>query len=127
MAGQPYGSVKFQYAFQVRRDEKVPPIKLYSMRHTCATAMLGMGVPIPDVAYILEHKDASTTMRVYARWLKSHRRLAAEKMATRAPWIGPEEQPEGRSATNGAVLNSGAEYIGYSQAQVAALRERGVV
>ena len=39
------------------------------MRHTFASLLLETGVPITYVSQQLGHKDASTTLRVYAHWL----------------------------------------------------------
>lgn len=63
----------------------VSPIKLYDCRHTAATTMIANEIPIPDVLYILGHSSPEITMRVYARWLTSHRRRAAETMAVVFP------------------------------------------
>jgi integrase len=47
----------------------LPPIRLHDLRHTCATWLIARGTPIPTVAQMLGHADASTTMRVYAHAL----------------------------------------------------------
>jgi integrase len=41
-------------------------IKLHAARHTCATLMHLQGVPVAVIAAWIGHKDASTTMKIYA-------------------------------------------------------------
>jgi integrase len=50
---------------------KVPAIRFHDLRHTFATLMLRNGVPVKDVAYMLGHSDAATTIRVYAHAIPS--------------------------------------------------------
>ena len=40
-------------------------LRLYDMRHNCASHMLAAGRPITEVAAQLGHSDASTTLRHY--------------------------------------------------------------
>ena len=44
---------------------RMPPIKLHGLRHTAATILKDMGVPVKDVQEILGHTDISTTLKVY--------------------------------------------------------------
>jgi len=45
--------------------------RLYDLRHTYATLMLGAAVPLPYVAKQLGHADPATTLSWYAHWLPS--------------------------------------------------------
>jgi integrase len=103
LGGEPWGASHFSRHFAALLEAvtpSLPDILPYSLRHTCATAMLGHGIPVADVAYILGHSSPVTTMRIYARWLPSHRRRAAEVMAAVQPPFGaPEVHRNGASAT----------------------------
>ena len=41
-------------------------LRFHDLRHIAASLALAQGVPIPDVAQMLGHSDAATTLRVYA-------------------------------------------------------------
>jgi len=47
------------------------------MRHTCASLLLQHGAAITYVARQLGHRDASTTLRIYAHWLPDASRTRA--------------------------------------------------
>jgi integrase len=47
------------------------------MRHTCASLLLQHGAAITYVARQLGHRDASTTLRIYAHWLPDVSRTRA--------------------------------------------------
>lgn len=40
-------------------------ITLHDIRHSHATYLLGIGIPIPDVSRRLGHSDISTTLKTY--------------------------------------------------------------
>lgn len=44
-------------------------VTLHSLRHSFASALLGDGLPVTQVAAILGHSSPIVTMRVYAHWL----------------------------------------------------------
>jgi len=67
---------------------EVPTIRFHDLRHTFATLMLRNGVPVKDVAYMLGHSDAATTIRVYAHAIPSTHGLHAAmigELLTRGP------------------------------------------
>ncbi len=48
---------------------KLPPFRVYDLRHTFATSLLNRGVPITYVSAQLGHADAATTLIWYAHFL----------------------------------------------------------
>lgn len=65
----------------LKRKAGIPETtRLHDLRHTCATLLLGRGVPLKVVAEMLGHADASTTLRVYAHILPSMQYMAADEM-----------------------------------------------
>ena len=50
---------------RLARKLKFTGLRLYDMRHNCASHMLAAGRPVTDVAAHLGHADASTTLRFY--------------------------------------------------------------
>ena len=64
--------------FQALRDRSgVPKIRFHDMRHTAASLLLNLGVPITTVGRILGHADAHTTLRVYAHVMPEQHKAAA--------------------------------------------------
>jgi integrase len=56
-------------------------IKFHGVRHTCATLLLGAGVPVHVVAQRLGHADVAMTLNVYAHALPSQQQDAAAKLS----------------------------------------------
>jgi integrase len=59
--------------------EKRP--RIHDLRHTCASWMLGAGVPLITVSDHLGHEDSATTARVYGHLDRSAGRAAADAIA----------------------------------------------
>jgi integrase len=55
-------------------------INFHALRHTNASLLIGQGVDIQTVAGRLGHSDSATTQRIYAHFLKSRDKDAAEKI-----------------------------------------------
>ena len=55
-------------------------VRLHDLRHFVATRMLAAGVPVTTVAGRLGHANSSTTLNVYAHFLESSDRDAAEAL-----------------------------------------------
>jgi integrase len=53
-------------------------VRLHDARHFAATELLGAGLPAKDVAERLGHRDASVTLRVYAKASDVAARRASE-------------------------------------------------
>jgi integrase len=60
----------------------VRSISLHGLRHTCASLVLGAGVPSRVVQERLGHKKIETTLAVYAHVLPGQQRDAARILAT---------------------------------------------
>jgi integrase len=59
---------------------------IHALRHYSATELLTAGVDLRTVAGRLGHGGGgSTTLRVYAAWVASSDRMAAELLRTRLP------------------------------------------
>ena len=52
----------------------------HGLRHTFASLLLADGVPIPEVSYLLGHKDSYVTMKVYAHFVRKESK-AVENLA----------------------------------------------
>jgi integrase len=52
------------------KNANIPYIRLYQMRHTFATMMIGNGEDILWVSNMLGHKNSTTTLNVYASYVK---------------------------------------------------------
>ena len=59
------------------RDEGLAGVRLHDLRHFVATQLLGAGVDIRTVAGRLGHRNASTTLNVYAHFLAQADEAAA--------------------------------------------------
>ncbi len=51
--------------YQLTEKAKLPHIKIHAMRHTTATILKDLNVPIKDVQLILGHSDLTTTAKIY--------------------------------------------------------------
>jgi len=58
--------------------EGISDIRLHDLRHFVATQLLGAGVDVRTVAGRLGHRNASTTLNVYAHFLEQTDRMAAD-------------------------------------------------
>ena len=58
----------------------LPPIRLHDLRHSAATLMLSMGVPLKVVQEVLGHSNISMTGNIYAHVLPSMQQEAADRM-----------------------------------------------
>jgi hypothetical protein len=65
----------------------------HSLRHAFASAMLGKGVPITDVAYWLGHRDVRVTYRIYGHLVPSAAARAITVLDEEyAEWSKPEKE-----------------------------------
>ena len=69
-AGAPLDIVKVARRFRrLLHRAKVSRFRLYDLRHTYATHLLGMGAPLTYVSAQLGHAKVTTTLNFYAHWL----------------------------------------------------------
>jgi len=61
-------------------QEGLPNVHLHDLRHFVASQLLGAGVDVRTVAGRLGHRNASTTLNVYAHFLEQSDRAAADVM-----------------------------------------------
>lgn len=66
---------------RVQRTYAVPRIRVYDLRHTCATLLLAAGVNVKVVADRLGHEDPALTLRVYAHAIPTIQEQARKVMA----------------------------------------------
>jgi len=59
-------------------QEGISDIRLHDLRHFVATQLLGAGIDVRTVAGRLGHRNASTTLNVYAHFLEQTDRIAAD-------------------------------------------------
>ncbi|MGB8389975.1 tyrosine-type recombinase/integrase [Mycobacterium sp.] len=57
------------------------PVRIHDLRHTCASWLLGKGVPLITVSGHLGHEDTSVTAKVYGHLDRSAGQAAAAAMA----------------------------------------------
>lgn len=62
----------------VCRKAGVKGVRLHDLRHFQATMLLAYGVPLKNVSSRLGHRNASTTLNIYAKALESHDEGAAD-------------------------------------------------
>jgi integrase len=60
------------------RQEGLPDARLHDLRHFVATQLLGAGVDVRTVAGRLGHRNAATTLNVYASFLRAADQKAAD-------------------------------------------------
>lgn len=70
------------------RDAKNPdkvvlekPVRIHDLRHTCASWLLGAGVPLITVSAHLGHEDTSVTAKIYGHLDRTAGQAAAAAMA----------------------------------------------
>jgi integrase len=64
----------------VLKAAKLPRIRPYDLRHTCATLLLGAGENVKVVSERLGHASAALTLDVYSHVLPDMQQGAAERM-----------------------------------------------
>jgi integrase len=60
----------------------LPPLRLYDLRHSCATLLFAQGVPAKVVQERLGHSDIGLTLNTYTHVLPGMQEEAAEKLNT---------------------------------------------
>ncbi len=65
----------------ILKNAKLPDIRLYDLRHTCATLLLAQGTDIKTVSEWLGHANPDETLRTYAHVLPSMKIQAGKNIA----------------------------------------------
>ena len=80
--GMPLAGTQLRAKFEkILQDAGLPLIRIHDLRHSCASYLLGKGVPIHVVSALLGHSRVSTTLDVY-----SHVMPAQQHDAVTAAW-----------------------------------------
>ena len=80
--GEPvYGPNVLRAFERVRIAQGLPKVTLHDLRHSCATIMLGAGVPLPVIAEQLGHSSIRVTADLYAHVIPELRQDAARKLS----------------------------------------------
>lgn len=56
----------------------LPRVTWHQLRHSCASILIEMGVPLEAVSRMLGHKDPGVTLRIYNKAFRGRERVAAE-------------------------------------------------
>jgi integrase len=79
--GEPIRPIRLSNNFRwMLAENGLPHIRFHDLRHSVATYMLSMGVPIADISAWLGHKSVSTTSDIYAHVTDEMRKDAARWM-----------------------------------------------
>ncbi len=62
---------------RLRKRVGLTGVRLHDLRHAAATQMLAAGVPVPIVSGRLGHASPTTTLSVYAHWIRAGDQAAA--------------------------------------------------
>jgi len=87
----------------------LPKITWHQLRHSCATLLIELGVPLEAVSRTLGHKDPGVTLRVYNKAFRGRERLAAEALDVAFAGTPNRKKPAGsrrQSAVKAAVKAS---------------------
>jgi integrase len=80
--GGPLDPARINEAFHRARDGAgLPRVRVHDLRHSTATVLLALGVPVHEVAAILGHCQASVTLDVYAHVMPSGQATAMERLS----------------------------------------------
>jgi len=99
--GNPHDESRVRKAFKrALKSAKLPAFRLYDLRHTFASLLLAAGAPITYVSAQLGHANPATTLRYYARWIRSRGRR----------WVDlldrvPDAVVSAAEAVSGAIWN----------------------
>lgn len=78
--GQPCPALVERTFARVVKAAGVRRIKVHGTRHTAATLLLAVGVPVQVVAQRLGHAEVSTTLKTYAHATPNRQAEAAAKL-----------------------------------------------
>jgi integrase len=76
---------------QVRREAKIPDVRIHDLRHSYASLLINQGVTLYEVGALLGHSDVQTTSR-YAHLQDATLRRATEKAGKSLPKVLPMQR-----------------------------------
>ena len=81
-SGEPFSdrNINRQYFKPLLKDAGLPDIRLYDLRHTCATLLFSLGENPKIVSERLGHADVALTLNTYSHVLPDMQESAAKKM-----------------------------------------------
>jgi integrase len=81
--GQPIRrSTVFRLGFiPALRAAKLRTVKLHSLRHSFASAMIQAGAPVTEVSHLIGHANSGITLAVYSHWFKDADSGSADRVA----------------------------------------------
>ena len=65
----------------------VKPIRVHDLRHSHASMLMNLGVPIKQISERLGHENIETTLETYAHLYKEKEKELADKLENTAHWI----------------------------------------
>lgn len=97
--GAPLRPMRISNSFKrILEENGLPPIRFHDLRHSVATYMLSMGVPIAEISAWLGHKSVSTTSNIYAHVTDDMRKHAAK-------WMDASFDPDNNKDQKGITLD----------------------
>jgi integrase len=93
----------------ILRSVNLPDVRLYDLRHSCATLLLARGVPAKVVSERLGHTSVAFTLDTYTHVLPTMQAAASETMSTllfRNPPECPNSAPTGNGRSARKLLKS---------------------
>ena len=60
---------------------KLRTVRLHSLRHSFASALIMAGAPLTEVSHLLGHSNPSITLKVYSHWFKGTDSGASDRIA----------------------------------------------
>ena len=92
---------------RLRKSLGLDHVRLHDLRHFQATMLLQSGIPVKDVSKRIGHRDAATTLNVYAHVLESTDRRSADVIGDLLDGSTPAA-PKSQSRTSRATFTRAA-------------------
>lgn len=72
--------ILYKHYRQIIEKAELPYIKFHSLRHSCASLLLEVGVDLKRIQEKLRHTDIRTTMNIYGHLIPNAQKVANEKL-----------------------------------------------
>jgi integrase len=81
LVGTPLGIPNIRKDFKkILKQYELPDIRFHDLRHTIASILINEKVPIPQVSYILGHRDSTVRLSVYPHLISTDQEQFREVM-----------------------------------------------